>query len=65
MGGTLKGLQELLGHASILMTMRYSHLSKEFVKESVFVMPSLKNYYNLTTVASAGVGDRTKIVDNQ
>lgn len=34
-GVTLKGVQELLGHADIVMTMRYAHLSPEVTTEAV------------------------------
>ena len=33
LGVTLKELQELLGHASLAMTMRYAHLAPEHLKE--------------------------------
>ena len=34
-GASLKAVQELLGHASLAMTMRYAHLSHEHLKDSV------------------------------
>ena len=34
-GAGLKAVQELLGHASLAMTMRYAHLSHEHLKDSV------------------------------
>lgn len=34
-GASLKAVQELLGHSSILMTMRYAHLAPEVVNETV------------------------------
>ncbi len=34
-GASLKTVQEHLGHTSIAMTQRYSHLSKEFVREDI------------------------------
>jgi len=34
-GGTLKELQELLGHASLAMTMRYAHLAPEHLRSAV------------------------------
>ena len=39
--GSLKGLKEILGHKDIKMTMRYAHLSKEFVKEEIQILNSL------------------------
>ncbi|MCP3165520.1 tyrosine-type recombinase/integrase [Myxococcus sp. QH3KD-4-1] len=39
MGGVpLKAVQELLGHASIEMTMRYAHLSPDVKKDAVRVL---------------------------
>ncbi len=40
-GGSIKGLQKILGHKDIHMTMRYSHLSKEFVREEIQIMNGL------------------------
>ena len=34
-GASLRAVQELLGHKSIKMTMRYAHLSEDFKKEAV------------------------------
>ena len=34
-GAPLKAIQELLGHATIQMTMRYSHLAPEVAREAV------------------------------
>jgi integrase len=34
-GGTMKELQELLGHTTMTMTMRYAHLSKEHKKKAI------------------------------
>jgi hypothetical protein len=34
-GVTLKELQELLGHASLAMTMRYAHLAPEHLRTAV------------------------------
>ena len=40
-GGSLKGLKEILGHKDIKLTMRYAHLSKEFVKEEIQILNGL------------------------
>lgn len=40
-GGSLKALQEILGHKNIKMTMRYAHLSKEFAREEIQIMNGL------------------------
>ena len=40
-GGSLKALQEILGHANIKTTMRYAHLSQEHKKEAVKLLDGL------------------------
>ena len=40
-GVSLKAVQELLGHADIKMTLRYSHLSQAYLKEAVAVLNNL------------------------
>lgn len=40
-GGTLKELQEILGHATMTMTMRYAHLSQEHKKKAVNLLNGL------------------------
>jgi len=40
-GASLKAVQELLGHASMAMTMRYAHLSHEHLKDSVNLLNNL------------------------
>ena len=34
-GGTIKELQEILGHKTVAMTMRYAHLSQEHKKKAI------------------------------
>ncbi len=34
-GAPLKAVQELLGHATIMMTMRYAHLAPEIARDAV------------------------------
>jgi integrase len=49
-GASLKAVQELLGHASLAMTMRYAHLSHEHPKDSVNLLnnlPSGKEMVNI------------------
>jgi hypothetical protein len=49
-GASLKAVQELLGHSSLAMTMRYAHLSHEHLKDSVNLlndMPSGKEMVNI------------------
>jgi hypothetical protein len=43
-GGSLKGLKEILGHKDIKITMRYVHLSKEFVKEGIEIFNGLTTH---------------------
>lgn len=40
-GGPLKDLQEILGHKSLTMTMRYAHLSQEHKKKAVNLLNGL------------------------
>jgi integrase len=40
-GGSLKELQEILGHKTMSMTLRYSHLSKEHKKKAVNLINGL------------------------
>ena len=40
-GVALKAVQELLGHATIDMTMRYSHLSPDVKRDAVKLLDSL------------------------
>jgi integrase len=50
-GGSLKAIQELLGHASLAMTMRYAHLSQEHLRNSVNLLnnlPSGKEMVNIS-----------------
>ena len=49
-GVSLKAVQELLGHADIKMTLRYSHLSQAHLKEAVAVLNHLGVDTNLTQI---------------
>ena len=40
-GATMSAVQELLGHASIVMTMRYAHLAPQVVRETVRLLDGL------------------------
>jgi len=51
-GAPLKAVQELLGHADITMTMRYSHLSADVRKDAVQLLDA-KSYGNLTATEGA------------
>ena len=39
-GATLKVIQELLGHSTITMTMRYAHLAPEVARDAVRLLDS-------------------------
>jgi integrase len=40
-GGSLKDLQEILGHKSMTMTLRYAHLTQEHKKKAVDLLNGL------------------------
>jgi hypothetical protein len=40
-GGTLKEVQEILGHRTMTMTLRYAHLSQEHKKKAVNLLSGL------------------------
>ncbi|MFC1817127.1 site-specific integrase [Thermodesulfobacteriota bacterium] len=40
-GGTLKDVQEILGHKTMTMTLRYAHLSQEHKKKAVNLLNGL------------------------
>ena len=46
-GVTLKELQELLGHSSLTMTMRYAHLAPEHLRTAVGRLDGLTNSQSL------------------
>ena len=56
-GAPLKAVQELLGHASIEMTMRYAHLSPDARKDAVGLL-------DLTQISRQPDGNREKIEGN-
>jgi hypothetical protein len=51
-GGSLKALKEILGHKDIKMTMRYSHLSKEFAREEIQILNGLTSAKNKKAASS-------------
>ena len=51
-GVSLTAVKELLGHKSISMTLRYSHLAPEHLKEAVSVLD--RNHYTFTIPDSQG-----------
>jgi len=53
-GGTLKDVQELLGHKTMTMTLRYAHLSQEHKRQAVNLLNGLTGFgdcYKTVTVA--------------
>jgi len=45
-GADLASIQKLLGHKTINMTLRYSHLSSVHLKDAVGLLDKNKNYHN-------------------
>jgi integrase len=41
-GGNLVALQKILGHSSLNVTMRYSHLAPDYLKQAVDLNPLSK-----------------------
>jgi integrase len=58
-GGDLKDVQELLGHKSMSMTLRYSHLSQDHKKRAVNLLNGLtasaRNRHNVTNGSDFGL----------
>jgi ribosomal protein S13 len=48
-GVSLKAVQELLGHADIKMTIRYSHLSQTHLQDAVAVLNRIGNGHQMDT----------------
>ena len=59
-GGSLRGLKEILGHKDFKMTMRYSHLSKEYQKEEINLLDGLTNINGQKTVKFEEEGKNKK-----
>ena len=54
-GVALKVIQELMGHATIEMTMRYAHLSPDVAKDAVNVLDEVWNNSGTREGASSQV----------
>lgn len=42
-GAPLKAVQDLMGHSTINMTMRYSHLNQESLREAISLLEAKKS----------------------
>ena len=62
-GGDLKSLQELLGHADIKTTMRYTHLSKAYKEKAANLLNGLTANGTENNLTSQIV-PKTPILDN-
>jgi len=49
-GGSLKALQEILGHESIKTTMRYAHLSQEHKREAINLLNGLTGKNSMSRI---------------
>jgi integrase len=59
-GGSLKDIQELLGHKTMTMTLRYSHLTQEHKRKAVNLLNGLTAGENGTCHKSVTFADVTK-----
>jgi site-specific recombinase XerD len=50
-GASLKAVQELLGHESIEMTLRYSHLTPDVRRSAVRLLDEIGESWGETTLA--------------
>jgi hypothetical protein len=61
-GVTLKELQELLGHASLAMTMRYAHLAPEHLRTAISRLEGLTNSRRAETPTQGSTQEPSKLV---
>ena len=61
-GVTLKELQELLGHASLAMTMRYAHLAPEHLRTAVSRLEGLTNSQRAETPTQGSTQEPSELV---
>lgn len=54
-GGSLKDVQELLGHKTMTMTLRYAHLSQEHKKAAVNLLKGLTENGNKSVFKEASI----------
>jgi integrase len=59
-GGSLKDVQELLGHKTMTMTLRYSHLTQEHKRKAVNLLNGLTTNGNATCHKTVTNFDVTK-----
>jgi len=57
-GASLKAVQELLGHATMEMTLRYSHLTPEVRREAVELLDSKTGSKGQGSARAAGPAER-------
>ena len=50
-GAPLKAVQELLGHATIMMTMRYAHLAPEIARDALRLLDARGKTVAKTAIA--------------
>ena len=60
-GLTLKELQELLGHASLAMTMRYAHLAPEHLRTAVSRLEGLTSTQLTKVSAQASTQEPVRV----
>jgi len=63
-GGTLKDIQELLGHKTMTMTLRYAHLTQEHKKKAVNLLNDLTGNSMSVNVSCADFEKTAKVVTN-
>ena len=59
-GGTLKDVQELLGHKTMTMTLRYAHLTQEHKRKAVNLLNGLTGTKNSTVTKLSQKGISVK-----
>lgn len=61
-GGSLKDVQELLGHKTMSMTLRYAHLTQEHKRKAVNLLNGLTANVNITCHKTVTIPDQEKSV---
>jgi integrase len=63
-GASLKAVQELLGYASLAMTMRYAHLSHEHLRDSVNLLNGLPSGKEMVNIGPKAKGANARLNAN-